>query len=74
MRLGLFGQHLLLGFCQHTIEPAQHRERQDHVLILAALEGVADQVGDAPEEADDLVVVHRGRSLTRISGILLAKH
>jgi hypothetical protein len=29
-----------------------------YVLVLAALEGVADEVRDSPEEADDLAVVH----------------
>lgn len=43
---------------QHAVEPAQHRERRDHVLELASLEGVADQVRDAPEEAHDLAMVH----------------
>ena len=51
-------EHLLLGRRQHAVEAAQDGERQDHVLVLAALEGVADQVRDAPEEADDLAMVH----------------
>src|SRR5262245_47273765 len=40
-------------------------EGQDHVLVLAALEGVADQVRDPPEEAHDLAVVHAGRPPSR---------
>ena len=55
---GLDLQHLPLGGSQHAIEPAQDGERQDHILVLAALEGVADQVRYAPDEADDLAVVH----------------
>ena len=55
---GVDGQHVGLGGSQHAVEPAQHRERQGHVLILAALEGVADQVRNPPDEARDLAVVH----------------
>ena len=51
-------QHLPLGGGQHAVEPPQHGERQDDVLVLAPLEGVADQVRHAPDEADDLAVVH----------------
>src|SRR5207247_1005969 len=40
-----------------AVEPAQYREWQDHVLILASFEGVADEVGDTPEEAHDLAMV-----------------
>ena len=40
-------QHLLLGRRQHAVDAPQHGERQDDVLVLAALEGVADQVRDA---------------------------
>jgi hypothetical protein len=32
------------------IEPPQHGERKDDVLVLAALERVADQIRDAPED------------------------
>ena len=38
---------------EYAVEAAQHGERQNYVLILAALEGVANQVRDTPEEADD---------------------
>ena len=54
LRLAL--EHLLLGGGEHAVEPPQDRERQDDVLVLAALERVADEVRDAPEEADDLAV------------------
>jgi hypothetical protein len=38
----------------------EHGERQDDVLVLPALERVADQVRDAPDETDLLSeVVHR---------------
>jgi len=52
--LGIGGQHRRLGRRQHAVEAPQHGQRQDDVLVLAALEGVAQQVGDAPQEADDL--------------------
>ena len=38
--------------------PHGHGERQDHVRVLASFEGVADQVRNAPDEADDLAVDH----------------
>ena len=57
---GLDLQHLHLRGGQHAVEPPEHREREHHVLVLAPLEGVADQVRDAPDEADDLAVVHVG--------------
>ena len=60
LELGLGLQDLDLGRGQHAVEPAENGERQDDVLVLAALEGVAHEVGDAPEEADDLAVVHAG--------------
>src|SRR5690606_36617310 len=44
---------------EHAVQAAEDGERQDHILVLAALEGVADQVRDAPEEVDDLTVVNR---------------
>jgi hypothetical protein len=56
-------QHLLLGQREHATRTPQHRERQDDVLVLAALEGVADQVRDSPDEADDLGVIDRRRRL-----------
>ena len=58
LQLSLPREHLLLRVGQHAVESAQDGQRQDNVLVLAALERVADQVGDAPEEADDLAVVH----------------
>jgi len=59
-QLSLLAQDLLLGRGQHTIESPQDRKRKDDVLVLAPLEGVTDEVGDAPEEADDLTVIHLG--------------
>jgi hypothetical protein len=58
-QLTLALQHHLLGRREHAIETPQHRERQDHILILATLERVADQVRNAPDEADNLAVVHQ---------------
>ena len=43
---------------EDAIQAPEDREGEDDVLVLSALEGVADQVRDAPEEADDLAVVH----------------
>ena len=48
LELRLPRQHLLLGSGQHAVEPAQHRQRQNDVLVLAAPESVANQVGDTP--------------------------
>ena len=39
---------LHLGARQHAVQTAQDGQRQDHVLVNAALEGVADQVRNAP--------------------------
>ena len=55
---GLNLHHLPLAGGQHAVEPAQHRERQNHVLVLPTLEGIANQVRHTPDEADDLAVVH----------------
>ncbi len=41
-------EHLALRGLEHAVEAAQHRERQDDVLILAALERVANEIRDAP--------------------------
>ena len=57
---GLDLHHLQLAGGQHAVEPAQHGERQNHVLVLPTLEGVANQVRHPPDEADDLAVVHVG--------------
>ena len=51
-------EHVLPRRSQNTIEPAQHGQRQDDILVLSALEGVPDEVGNAPDEADYLAVVH----------------
>jgi hypothetical protein len=49
---------LFLGFGQHAVETAQDGQRQNDVLVPAAPEGVADEVGDSPEKAHDLAMVH----------------
>ena len=50
-------EHGLLGRLQHGVQPAQDGHRQDDVAVLAADVDVAQHVvGDAPDEADDLVV------------------
>jgi hypothetical protein len=58
-QLGLLRENLLLGAGQHAIEASKDGQRQDDVLVLAALEGIADEIRNAPEEADDLAVIHR---------------
>ena len=58
-QLGLPLKYVLPRGSQDTIEPAQHGQRQDDVLVLAALEGVPNQVGYTPNEADNLAVIHR---------------
>ena len=47
---GFLSQHLGLGGLQHTVQPAQHGKRQDHLAILALLVVAAQQVGDGPNE------------------------
>src|SRR5207247_1758119 len=61
-QFGLLRENLPLGAGEHAVETTQDRERQDDVLVLAALEGVSDEVCDAPEKADDFTMVH-SRSL-----------
>src|SRR6266850_2883893 len=58
-QLCLLTENLLLGIGQHAVQTPQDRERKDHVLVLAALEGVADQVRNTPKKADDLAMIHR---------------
>jgi len=41
-------EHLLLRRQEHAVETAKDCQREDNILVLAALEGVADEVGDAP--------------------------
>jgi len=47
-KLGLLAEHLLLGSGKHAIEAPQHGQRQDDILVFAALESVTDQVRNAP--------------------------
>jgi len=56
LRLAL--QDSLFRVGQHAVQAAEHGQRQDHILVLAALEGVADEIRDTPEETDDFTVVH----------------
>src|SRR5690606_4124540 len=65
LRLTLEDGVLRVG--EHAVQTTEDGERQDHILVLAALEGVADEVRDAPEEADDLAVVH-GHTLRSVVG------
>jgi hypothetical protein len=59
LKLGLPCEHLLLGIRQHAVEPAEYRQRQDDILVMAPPEGIADQIRDAPEETDDSLCVIR---------------
>jgi hypothetical protein len=44
------GQHGGLGRRQRAVQPAQHREGQDDVAVLALLVVAAQRVGDGPDE------------------------
>ncbi len=59
---------------EHAIETAQDSERQYYILIFASFEGVADQIRDTPEKADDFAMVHLFRAyLSQVgSGIAIA--
>jgi hypothetical protein len=61
-KLGLPPEHLFFCGTKYTVETTQDGEGQDHVLILASLKGVANQVRHTPKKTDDLAVVH---TLTR---------
>ena len=71
---GLDLHHLQLAGGQHAVEPAQHGERQNHVLVLPTLEGVPNQVRHTPDEADDLAVIHVGSNpkLTFVGNVFCA--
>ena len=55
--LGLRCKNALFCRGQDTIEPPKDRQRQDYVLVFAAFECVADQVGDTPKEAYDFAMI-----------------
>ena len=57
-QFGLPLKYVLPGGSQDAIEPSQHGQRQNDILVLATLERVAYQVGDTPYEADYLAMVH----------------
>ena len=50
--VGASTQSRCLGRLEHAVEAAQHGERQDDAAVLGGLVGAAQQVGDAPDEAD----------------------
>jgi hypothetical protein len=58
LQFGLALEDPFLGAGQHAVEASEDGERKDDVLVLASLEGVSDQICNAPQEADDLAVVH----------------
>ena len=64
-KFGLALEDFCLRAGEHAIKPPQHRQRKDHVLVVAASERVAYQIRDAPEEADDLAVIHGTGSLSQ---------
>ena len=63
LQLGMVFQTPLLRRFHHAVEAAQHREGQGYIGVLATLEGVADEVGNALGEADDLAVVQGTRGV-----------
>ena len=63
--LGVGPQDLRLGRGQHAVEPPQHSQRQDHVLVLPPLEGVADPIRHLPNKTHDLAVIHAPASPPR---------
>ena len=48
--LGLPSEHGLFCGRQHAVQPPQHRQRQDVVLVLTLPEGVAYEVGYTPKK------------------------
>ena len=57
-KLRLRPQNLFLCWRKHAVEPTQNGHRQNYVLVLAALEGVAEEVCHTPKETDDLAMVY----------------
>ena len=57
-QFGLTLKHVRLGGSEHAVQPPQHRQRQDDILVLPPLEGVPNQVRDPPDEVGNLTVVH----------------
>jgi hypothetical protein len=77
LQFGLTLEDPVLGAGQHAVEASEHGERKDDVLVLASLKGVPDQVRHAPQEADDLAVVHSDDSLVWVpqeSGSCTSSH
>lgn len=44
---------------EHAIDPSRDGARMDHVLVLAEFDGIADKIGDAPNDADEFALVDR---------------
>jgi hypothetical protein len=65
LKLSLPGEYPLLSIGQHTIETAEHRQRENDILVMAAPESIADEVSDSPHKADNLAMVHWPRSSPR---------
>ena len=63
LELAMCRQDGLLGRLQHAIDPPQHGERQDHVGILAPLEGISQQIRNSPDKGDLLTEVVHHESL-----------
>lgn len=62
------------GWLQNTIDAPQHGERQDDILLLAALEDIADKIGDAPDEVDFIaMVVHIPVFSNTSSNVVIAR-
>ena len=43
-------QHIVLGGLQHAIQPAQHRQRQNHPAVLGLLVNTPQQISNRPDE------------------------
>ena len=56
--LGVGAPHGLAGGREYAVEPPQDSEGEDDVLVMAAFEGIADEVSDGPDEGGDFGVVH----------------
>lgn len=67
-------KHSLLRRSEHTVNPTQHSEWQDDILVFAAFECVTDEVGNRPDETDFLAeIIHyspRKQSTTKADEII----
>jgi hypothetical protein len=57
LELRLLAENPLLRVGKDAIQASQYRQRQDDILIFAALEGIPDEICNAPEPTDDFTVI-----------------